>query len=173
LIGTANFLRGTQGFLLGLSCQVDGQLQISVFIDPLLNEEFTAIRGSGASLNGRRIRVSSRINLEDSTCAMEFAPGQEPGTQTRPLQQALEQQVRIRTTGNGILDLAMASAGRLDGGIIPKPPADQLASVALLLREAGGLVSDIEGNPKLAGDQLVFGNPKYFKQLLQLARQPR
>ncbi len=170
LIGSTNFLRGSQGFLLGLYCHVDGQVKLSVFIDPLLNEEFTAVRGNGASLNGRRIRVGNQTAFKDSLVAMEFEPEQEQQRLIPAMEKVLEQGASIRSSGNVILDLVNVAAGRLDGGMAQTPAASLLAGAGLLLQEAGGLISDTSGNPQLSGAQVVFGNPRYFKQLLQLTR---
>jgi len=169
LVGTQNFFRGTPGFFLSLACQVEQQLTLAVCIDPLLNEEFTAVRGKGANLNGQRIRVSNKTDLQDCVIAVEFGE-----TEAEDLGAGkFQQQVRAagaspRASGNEILDLLYAAAGRLDGGFIPKPEPIALATAGLLLQEAGGLLSDTTGNPSLAGDSLVFGNPKSFKQLLKL-----
>jgi myo-inositol-1(or 4)-monophosphatase len=170
MIGMQNFLRGSPGILLGLSCRTGGQTTLSVFIDPLLNEEFTAARGNGASLNGRRLRVSDRSDLGDCVIGVEY-----PGTPTGDdhvfnFQQLLRDSgAGQRTSGNEILDLLYAAAGRLDGGLISKPEAGSLRGAALILQEAGGLLSDVTGNPNLTGDPLVFGNPKCFRQLLKLS----
>jgi len=172
LIGSGNYLRGAHGFLVGVSCQVDNQLKVALFIDPLLNEEYSAVRGNGASLNGRRIRVSNRAALPDSLAAIDFATATGHYSPVKATQGLLDTGAGIRTSGNGALDLLSTAAGRLDGGIITNPTASLRNAAALVLREAGGLVSDISGNPSLEGSHLVFGNPKYFKQLLQLARRP-
>ena len=169
LAGTENFLRGTPGFFLGLACQVDQQLKLAVFIDPLLNEEFTAVRGSGANLSGRRIRVSNKGDLHDCVIGIEFnsARTNDPGALDFQ-RQLLTNEASPRTSGNEILDLLYTAAGRMDGGFIPKPEPVGLGAAALILQEAGGLLSDLAGNPNLSGDSLIFGNPKCFKQLLKL-----
>ncbi|MCB1670860.1 MAG: inositol monophosphatase family protein [Gammaproteobacteria bacterium] len=170
LIGSANFLRGAHGFLLGLTCRVDNQIKLSVFADPLLNEEFTAVRGSGASLNGHRIRVAGHAELQDSTLAMDFTSELDREHLLHNLGQFLEQGATIRSSGNSVLDLVNVAAGRLDAGIVHKPSAIALAGAAMLLREAGGLISDAMGNPQLESNQLVFANPRLFRHLLRLAR---
>jgi len=174
LIGTRNFLRGSHGFLLGIACMVEHKVTLAVLVDPLLDEEFSAVRGSGASLSGHRIRVSNKSALPDSVVAVEFPVSvtDRSGSSLPLLQQKLlEQSVDLRSTGNAILDMVYVAAGRFDGGLVARPSASlPLDTASMLLREAGGLVSDLSGNPGLEGDELVFGSPKYFKQLLQLAR---
>jgi len=169
LIGTENFFRGRPGFVLGLACQVNKQIKVAVFIDPLLNEEFTAVRGGGANVSGRRLRVTQNTELEDCMVCVEFNRDQEHNeTAMRFQQHALNGGGAISTSGNGIISLLAAAAGRLDGGLIPRPESIELDPAILLLREAGGLISDSSGNPALSGNSLIFGNPKLFKQLLKL-----
>jgi myo-inositol-1(or 4)-monophosphatase len=170
LIGMQNFLRGSPGILLGLTCRTAGQTTLSVFIDPLLNEEFTAARGNGASLNGRRIRVSDRSDLSDCVIGVEYHNTPGGGDSAFSFQQQLRDKgVGQRTSGNDILDLLYVAAGRLDGGFIGKPEAGSLSGAALTLQEAGGLLSDVSGSPSLSGDSLVCGNPKCLRQLLRLS----
>lgn len=170
LVGTENFLRGTPGFFVSLACQVGKQISLALFIDPLLNEEFTAARGKGANLGGRRIRVSNTADLQNCVIAVEFARLPTAGTDPFDTQERLRAAgASQRTQGNEILDLLYTAAGRFDGGYISRPEPVALASAALILQEAGGLLSDTSGNPTLTGDSLVFGNPKCFKQLLKLA----
>lgn len=169
LIGTRSFLRGTPGFFLSIACQTDGQVKLAAMIDPLLNEEFTAVRGKGASLNGHRIRVSNRVDLQDCIIGVEFATGETDNSEACNFQrQLIAEGASPRTSGNGILDLLYTAAARLDGGFITKPEPVGLSAAALILQEAGGLLSDTKGNPTLTGDRLVLGNPKCFKQLLKL-----
>ncbi|MBT8147502.1 MAG: inositol monophosphatase [Gammaproteobacteria bacterium] len=170
LIGTRNFLRGTPGFFLSIACQTNGQVNIAALIDPLLNEEFTAVRGRGASLNGHRIRVSNRVDLPDCIVGVEFTANEAGDNEACNFQrQLIAEGASPRTSGNGILDLLYTASARLDGGFISKPEPVGLSAAALILQEAGGLLSDTKGNPALSGDRLVFGNPKCFKQLLKLA----
>ena len=169
LLGTENFLRGQSGFVLSLACQVNKQVKLAVFIDPLLNEEFTAVRGGGAHVSGRRLRVSQNIELEDSVLDIEFSRSQEDNeTALRFQQNVLSGGGAVRTSGNPVYSLLSAAAGRLDGGLIPRPESIELDPAILLLREAGGMISDSTGNPALSGNSLIFGNPKLFKQLLKL-----
>ncbi len=169
LIGVENFLRGSPGILLGLSCRVRGQMVLAVFIDPLLNEEFTASRGNGASLNGRRIRVSNRSELEDGLIGVAYNGTRNQAGGTLDVHsRLLEGCTDLRSSGNEILDILYVAAARLDGGFVGKPEPCSLNGAGLILQEAGGLLSDANGDPTLKGNTLVFGNPKCFKQLLRL-----
>jgi myo-inositol-1(or 4)-monophosphatase len=168
--GTRNFVMGLPHFCISIACVQREKLQHAIIIDPILGEEFTASKGSGAQLNGNRIRVRTRPNLEGGTVSLSCAG-------LRNYEAMLELQMKLkevagglRFTGSTALDLAYVAAGRLDAGWTSGvSPWDSAAGI-LLVQEAGGFVSDLQGNPEcLQSDSLVFGNPKCFKTLLQLA----
>jgi myo-inositol-1(or 4)-monophosphatase len=142
-----------------------------VIVDPVRREEFTASRGKGAQLNGHRIRVSKLTSLNGAllgtgipfkghwttSCRPTRVPGASPG-----------QCAGIRRAGAASLDLAYVAAGRLDAfwelGLAPW----DMAAGALLVREAGGLVADMDGSENyLDSGNIVCGNPKCFKAVLQ------
>lgn len=168
--GTRNFVMGFPHFCISMACVQRGKLQHAIIVDPILNEEFTASKGSGAQLNGNRIRVRNRGNFEGSTVSLSCA-----GLRNYETMQELQQKLKgvaggLRFTGSTALDLAYVAAGRLDAGWTSGvSPWDSAAGI-LLVQEAGGLISDTQGNPEcLHSDSLVFGSPKCFKALLQLA----
>ncbi|MFM1896309.1 MAG: hypothetical protein RLZZ385_1383 [Pseudomonadota bacterium] len=168
--GNRNFMRGLPGFLVSIAAQVDGKLAHAVLIDPLQDEEFTASRGAGAMMNSRRLRVTTRDKLEGAVVALE------PAVDPAHLQEFAALQSRVaevgaswRTSGSVTLDLLYSAAGRLDGGCSPNPGRLPVLAAALVLQEAGGLLSDSTGSPDFhSGDRLVFGNPKCFKHLLKM-----
>lgn len=164
LVGAENFLRGTPGFLVSVSCEIDGATKLAVLIDPLFNEEFTTVRGSGASLNGKRVRVTARTRLDECLVAL-------PAADTAPCGSLAAAGAELRVSGCGILDICYVAAGRYDGAIVRPPEYLARPAAMLLVREAGGLVSDLLGNPEASGETLVIGNPKCFKQILQAVRQ--
>jgi myo-inositol-1(or 4)-monophosphatase len=168
--GTRNFVMGIPHFCISIACVQRDKLQHAIIVDPILGEEFIATKGSGAQLNGNRIRVRPRTNLDGATVSLSCAG-------LRNYEQMMELQGKLRGvagglrfTGSTALDLAYVAAGRLDAGWTSGvSPWDSAAGI-LLVQEAGGLVSDLQGNPEcLHSDTLVFGNPKCFKSLLQLA----
>jgi len=168
LSDTQNFLRGAPGFLLGLACRMDSQINLAVYIDPLLNEEFTATRGNGAYLSGRRLRVSAQSGLADSVIGIELAGRADTADSPSIARQLLDGGVGIRSYGSPVMSMLYCAAGRLDGGVMTGAEAIPLAAAGMILRESGGLLADSSGNPRLTGDTLVFGNPGCFKKLLQL-----
>lgn len=174
LIGGHNFLRGFPAFALSIACVVDGKLAHGVLIDPLQDEEFSASRGGGALLNNRRLRVSQQDTLEGAMLGLAGSAGAIAGEATAGMITRLATVgASWRITGCTGLDLVHTAAGRLDGGWLPNPGRLSIAAAALILQEAGGLVSDENGNPEcMDSGQLMFGNPRFFKQLLKFGRQP-
>ena len=144
-----------------------------MIVDPIRREEFTASRGRGASLNGRRIRVSKNQQLGGSLIGtgIPFRAQQKQyiDDYVNCLKAVAGQMAGIRRAGSAALDLAYVAAGRLDGfWELSLTPGD-LAAGMLLIQEAGGLVSDFTGgNSCLDTGNIVCGNPKVFKQLLQV-----
>jgi len=168
--GTRNFMMGIPHFCISIACVQREKIQHAIIVDPILGEEFTASKGSGAQLNGNRIRVRNRAMLEGGTISLS-CDGLRNFEAMMDLQSKLKEVAGgLRFTGSTALDLAYVAAGRLDAGWTAGiNPWDSAAGI-LLVQEAGGFVSDLQGNPEcLHSNSLVFGNPKCFKSLLQLA----
>jgi len=173
LDGTTNFLHGIPHFAVSIACFHKDQLLHGVVLDPVKREEFTASRGKGAMLNDRRIRVSSRKQLEGaligtgvpfSGYALEHI---EPYLAS--LKEIASQTAGIRRAGSAALDLAYVAAGRFDGFWETNLKEWDFAAGALLIKEAGGLISDFKGgNDYLKTGDLVCANPKLIKSLLQI-----
>ncbi len=175
LDGTTNFMRGIPHFAVSIACVRDGRLEHAVILDPVRREEFTATRGQGAQRNGRRIRVSTRTGLKEAVLGTGI-PFCEPSIRHLPaylqtLEQFASQTAGIRRAGAAALDLAYVAAGRLDGfWEIGLQPWD-IAAGALLVQEAGGLISDFDGgNDWMESGRIVAANPKCLKAMLQVIR---
>ncbi len=175
LDGTTNFLRGIPHFAVSLACEYRGKLEHAVVLDPIRREEFTASRGRGAQLNGRRIRVSTLDSLDGALLGTGI-PFRARQTEHLPayirsLETLASSCGGIRRAGSAALDLAYVAAGRLDGfWEIGLEPWD-IAAGALLVREAGGLISDLNGDSSyMESGHVVCGNPKVFKAVLQVIR---
>lgn len=172
LDGTTNFIRGIPHFAISIACFHKGQIEHAVIVDPIRREEFIASRGRGAQLNGRRIRVSNRKTLEGALIGTGI-PYKSRSEQHIPaymesLEAVTRQTAGIRRAGAAALDLAYVAAGRLDGFWEIGLNKWDIAAGILLIREAGGLVSDFKGgNDFLETGNIVTGNPKTFKALLQ------
>lgn len=173
LDGTSNFIRGIPHYCISIACLKGGKVEHAVIVDPVRREEFIASRGRGAQLNGRRIRVSTETELQRSLLGTGIPFMGHMADKLPAYAQSMAvlagQSMGIRRAGAAALDLAYVAAGRLDAfWEIGLKPWDMAAGV-LLIREAGGLVGDIDGSEKyLDSGNIVCGAPKIFKQVLQV-----
>jgi myo-inositol-1(or 4)-monophosphatase len=171
LDGTTNFLHGLPHFAISIALEEKGEILAGLVYDPVKEELFTAERGGGAYLNGRRLRVSGRERLEDSLIGtgIPFKGVGEPEQFAQELGQLMDQVSGVRRWGAASLDLAYVAAGRLDGywerGLSPW----DVAAGVLLVREAGGMVSAIDGRTwQLEGDDILAANPSLQSRLSAL-----
>ncbi len=173
LDGTANFLRGLPHIGVSIALQRGGQLEAAVVYDPIRQELFTASRGDGAQLDGRRIRVAQRRGLEGAMIGTGFPFKKERlmPPYLRMFTAMTEHAEDMRRAGSAALDLAYVAAGRLDGYFeLGLRPWD-VAGGTLLVREAGGIVTDIEGEDRaLQTGHIVAGSPKVHSGLLNTIR---
>lgn len=160
LDGTVNFVHRLPVFAVSLALYEDGEPRVAVVHAPRLGETFTAVRGGGAFLDGERLRVSQTAELGEAVLATGFPYRRgDPERDNLRNFNALFPLVRgMRRMGSAAIDLAYTAAGRLDGywelGLAPH----DVAAGALLVREAGGLVSDLEGGESwLRGGAIVAG----------------
>lgn len=171
--GTTNFIHGFPQYCVSIALQHKGQITQAVIFDPAKNELFTATRGRGAFLNDQRIRVSKRHNMKEALIGTGF-PFRETDNfdeYIRIFRSVTEKTAGLRRAGAAALDLAYVAAGRLDAfwekGIMPW----DIAAGSLLVLEAGGLISDLQGEGDyLHGGNVICGNPKIFGQLLPLVQ---
>lgn len=175
LDGTTNFARGIPHYAVSIACLHKGKLEHAVIVDPVRREEFTASRGRGAALNGRRIRVSKRTSLNGALLGTGIPFKGHCDDRLEAYAKSLEilagQCAGIRRAGAASLDLAYVAAGRLDGFWEIGLEQWDIAAGALLVREAGGLVADMDASDNyLASGNIVCGNPKCFKAVLQATR---
>lgn len=149
LDGTSNYLRGLPHYCVSIALVENGEPQHGVIFDPLRNELFTASKGYGAVLNDKRIRVAERKALEGALIATGFHPREREraGAQLECTRQLLVQAEDIRRTGSAALDLAYVACGRLDAWFEAGVKPWDIAAGVLLVREAGGKVSDFKGAP--------------------------
>jgi myo-inositol-1(or 4)-monophosphatase len=149
LDGTTNFAHGFPFFSVSIAFQVDGEAVLGIVSNPYLDEQFEALKGAGAFLNQKAIRVSEAENLQDSLLAVGFpyTIRENPHRVMDHLKKMAICAQGIRRPGSASIDLAYVAAGRLDGfweeGL---KPWDTAAGM-LIVKEAGGRVSDYEGRP--------------------------
>jgi myo-inositol-1(or 4)-monophosphatase len=166
LDGTTNFLHGIPLFSISIALERDGQLVAGLIYNPVSDELFAAEKGKGAFLNDRRLRVAARQTLAEAVVATG-SPHRgrigRPGEAT-----AITGEVAgIRQTGSASVDLAWTAAGRFDGfWEFDLQPWDMAAGI-VLLREAGGIVSDMDGGSQMFEMKSVLGgNTQIHKALL-------
>lgn len=171
LDGTTNFIRGVPHFAVSIACKYKGRLEHAVVLDPVRQEEFTASRGRGAALNGRRLRVSNRKSLEGALLGTGF-PFRDSqldhlDNYLNMFRSLVGQTAGLRRAGSASLDLAYVAAGRFDAFWEFGLSEWDMAAGALLVQEAGGLVSDFTGGHDfLEKGHVVAGNTKCFKAVL-------
>ncbi|MCW9023967.1 MAG: inositol-1-monophosphatase [Gammaproteobacteria bacterium] len=173
LDGTTNFLYGFPQFAVSIALRHKGRLTQAVVYDPMRQELFSASRGQGAQLNGRRIRVSARKDLKGALIGTGIPYrsdqyGEMMDAYFSMMKALIPGSAGIRRAGSAALDLAYVAAGRLDCFWEFKLNAWDIAAGVLLIEEAGGIVSGLTGNPDhMETGHIVTGNPKIFKSMLQ------
>lgn len=170
LDGTTNFLHGFPAFAVSLGIQHRGRIEHGVIYDPLRQELFIASRGAGATLDGKRIRVSAAKGLPQALVGtgFPFLEHQDVDAFMAMLRAVIVKTAGVRRAGAASLDLAWVAAGRLDGfwelGLQPW----DIAAGALLVQEAGGIVGGIDGSPEyMESGNIVAGGQKVFAALVK------
>ena len=170
LDGTTNFLHGFPSYAVSIAGALDGRLEVAAIVDVAAGETYTASRGGGAWQGENRLAVSA---IRDPTYAL-IGTGF-PFKDTSRIQEYLEQFRRvagqtsgIRRPGAAALDLAHVAAGRFDGFWEQSLSAWDIAAGILLIREAGGVVTDLHGREVgVEHTGLVAGNPVMHRWLLE------
>ena len=171
LDGTTNFLHGIPHFAISIAVERDGDPFAGVVYSPIPDEMFAAEKGLGAFLNGRRLRVSGRRRMAESMFAtgIPFHGLPNHALFQRQLRKVMEGSAGVRRFGSAALDMAWVAAGRFDGfwenGLNPW----DLAAGIVLLREAGGFVTDLAGgDTALSGGGVLAANPDLHAPLARL-----
>ena len=175
LDGTTNFLHGLPMFSVSIALERQGQLAAAVIYNPAMDELYTAERGGGAFLNDRRLRVAARRRLSDcviGTGVPHLGRGHH-GRYLVEMRNVMGEVSGVRRFGSAALDLAYVAAGRLDGfweeGLHPW----DIAAGILLIREAGGFVTDKAGRADMfENGELVAGNEAIHRALLATLGKP-
>jgi len=147
LDGTTNFLHGLPQFAISVALVKDDEILAGIVYNPITDEEFWAEKGMGAWLNERRLRVSARKKLEESLFATGLPFKGKPGHEETLAQvgRVLAVSSGVRRMGSAALDLAYVAAGRFDGYWEENIKPWDMAAGIILVREAGGTVTDIKG----------------------------
>lgn len=168
LDGTTNFLHGIPIFAISVALERDGELVAGVVFNPVSNELFVAERGQGAFLNDRRLRVAQRAKLDDAVIATGIPHRGRPHHDEFSLElpYLMKRVAGVRRCGAAALDLAWLAAGRFDGFWERGLAAWDMAAGIILIEEAGGIVSDLDGGREsLAKGSVVAGNPNIHRLL--------
>jgi len=169
LDGTTNYLHGFPQFSISIAMRHRGQLESAVVYDPLRDEMFTASRGNGALLNDRRLRVSEHKSLQGALIGtgIPFRDQTYLDAYLGMMKAMVKDTAGIRRPGSAALDLAYVAAGRTDGFWELGLSTWDLAAGVLLVREAGGMVSDIRGGDRhLESGNVIAGNLRVHREML-------
>jgi myo-inositol-1(or 4)-monophosphatase len=170
LDGTTNYAHGVPIFAVSIALETKGRVAVGVVFDPNQDELFTAERGRGAYVNGRRLAVSSASTLDESLLATGF-PYNVRETADNNFRQYTTFSLRtqgVRRMGSAVLYLAYVAAGRLDGYWELRLGAWDAAAGSLMVEEAGGRVTDLVGGPlDLDAPSLVASNGKIHDDILR------
>ncbi|TPQ48361.1 inositol monophosphatase, partial [Prosthecomicrobium hirschii] len=168
LDGTTNFLHGIPMFSVSIALERQGTIVAGVVYNPAMDELFVAERGGGAFLNDRRLRVSKRSALADcviGTGIPHLGRGDHPAYLKR-LQKVMNEVAGVRRCGSAALDLCWVAAGRFDGFWESDLSPWDIAAGILMIREAGGFVTDLDGRDKmLETGTVVAGNEDIHRRL--------
>ena len=174
LDGTTNFLHGIPLFACAIALQRGEEIVASVIYNPVMDELFTAEKGTGAWLNDRkRLRVAARRHLADSVVCLgiKLTGTDNDALTLRQLAQVSPAVAGIRRTGSASTDLAWLAAGRFDAFWEARLAPWDVAPGWLMLREAGGTMSDYAGTPgSIWNGEVVAGNEVVHAQLLKVIK---
>ncbi len=173
LDGTLNFLHGIPHFAISIGVERDGEPYAGVIYNPINDELYWAEKGQGAHLNERRLRVSARKKMEESligTGAPFLGHGDHP-IFIRQAEAVIARTAGLRRLGAAALDLAYVASGRLDGfWEQPLSPWDVCAGI-VLVREAGGYVTEISGgSAMMSSGSVLAANDQLHRPLGDLLR---
>ncbi|NQV46500.1 MAG: inositol monophosphatase [Rhodospirillaceae bacterium] len=174
LDGTTNFLHGLPHFAISIALERDGEPFAGVIYEPVHDEMFWAEKGQGAFLNGNRLRVSGRANMDEALFAtgIPFKGARDHPQFLSQLEAVMAVSAGVRRFGSAALDLAYIAAGRFDGfwetGLSPW----DLGAGIVIVREAGGFVSEINGGPKMMeSGSILAANDKLHGALGKILRE--
>jgi myo-inositol-1(or 4)-monophosphatase len=174
LDGTTNFLHGIPLFAVAIALQRGDEIVASLVYNPISEELFVAEKGSGAWLDEKkRLRVAARKHLADAivTTGIKITGTAQDALHMRQLAQIAPATAGIRRTGSASTDLAWLAAGRFDGFWEGRLSPWDVAPGWLLLREAGGTMTDYAGTAgSVANGEVVAGNETIHGQLLKIIK---
>jgi len=172
--GTANFLHGIPHFAISVGLERNKEIICGIIFDPIKDEIFLAEKGNGAYLNNQRIRVSARKNLEN--CII-FTGG--PNSTSKDKDLVLEEYkkfssklfIPVRKMGSASLDMAYVAAGRCDGFWQRNLKYWDIAAGIILVKEAGGFVTDFSGNNEyIENKTIIAANSRINEEMIKILK---
>ena len=173
--GTTNFAHGLPIFCSSIALEISGVAEVAAVYDPTRRELFTAERGGGAFLNGRPLGVSQAPTLVDAMLVTGFPYDVQTSKQDNlnHFRNFIKHARAVRRLGSAALDLCYVACGRFDGFWEIKLSPWDLAAGALICREAGGKVTDIDGGQfSISSGRVVASNGKIHAQMLNVLQYP-
>ncbi|MFK8030729.1 MAG: inositol monophosphatase family protein [Gammaproteobacteria bacterium] len=169
--GTTNFLHGFPAFCVSIAARHKGKMEAGVIYDPLRQELFTASRGQGAMLDERKIRVTTPSSLEGTLIGTGFPYRGDPEALDNYINMFRDVSIKaagIRRAGSAALDLAYVACGRFDGFWESGLKIWDIAAGELIVREAGGLICDLDGQENhLKTGNVAAGSSKVLRDILK------
>ena len=176
LDGTTNFLHGLPHFAISIAIKTGKEITAGIILDPVKDELFWAEKGGSAYMNDRRLRVSSRTRMTECIFAtgIPFVGKADHGKFLQELEQVMDMSAGVRRFGAASLDLAYVAAGHYDGFWERNLQEWDIAAGIIIAREAGALVSQIDGGEKMLekGDILAT-NSGINSAMLEIFRKLR
>ncbi|MGQ9646041.1 MAG: inositol monophosphatase family protein [Thermodesulfobacteriota bacterium] len=172
--GTTNYIHGVPFFCVSIALEIQGEIRGGVVYDPLLDELFQAEAGRGAFLNGHRISVSRMkdLNLSLLTTGFPYDVREHADFYLRFFREFMTKTIAIRRPGSAALDLCYVANGRFDGYWELKIHSWDVAAGSLIVREAGGKVTDFKGGPfSIYDEEIVASNGWIHEEMLQVIRE--
>jgi len=170
LDGTMNYVHGFPQFAVSIGLKIKDHIDHAVIYDPLSQDLYTASRGDGAQLNNRRIRVSQQDNLRNSLigCYSDYYTKELKKVHLNVTNKISDKGADTRKNGSAALNLAYVASGRLDGFWESGLKAWDRAAGILLVREAGGFVTDYDGeNGCFSKENIIAGTRRIHEELLK------
>lgn len=167
--GTTNFVKGIPHCAVSIGLQQNGRTILGVVFNPVTDEMFTASRGDGAVLNGRRIRVGERQGLSGAVVCTAFPVRyrERMDAYLDLFGRLINQCADVRRTGCASLDLCYTACGRFDAYLEQGLKPWDFTAGELILREAGGIATDFTGGPNFTkSGNIVVGNPHIVQAIL-------
>ncbi len=174
LDGTTNYAHGLPTFCVSIAFEESGRVKLGVVYDPMLDEIFTAEEGKGATLNGRAIKVSSTGDISKGLLATGFPYDirTSPDNNLDHFSRFAVTAQAIRRPGSAALDLSYVACGRFDGFWELKLHPWDVAAASLMVKEAGGEITDFRGNPfSIYGVEALATNGLIHEEMVNILQQ--